>query len=230
MKIDNRLLNLLGLLVIVGVLALGLTSIAVPILERVQSAQGEIATDQQNNDALRARLAELTAAEQRQAEIEESITELRKQLPESAQTDTALQMIENSLLSTGAAVRNVTFGEPAAFSPRAPYGEEGTTVPSTAPATPPADDTAQPDAAAEAQPEQAEQPSTDARQQYEVSLSVVVPDEATALAFLDRLRADTRIMLPVEAALSKGSDSETGYEGKLDIKLLVFFYQTGGVA
>ncbi len=227
MKIDNRLLNLIGLLVIVAVLALGLTAIAMPIFERVQIAQGEIATDQQNNDALRARLAELTAAEQRQGEIEDSIAELRKQLPESAQTDTALQMIENSLISTGAVVRNVAFGEPVPFSPRAAYGEQGTAAPSTAPATPPADGTEQPDAAAEAP---AAQSSTDARQQYEVSLSVVVPDEATALAFLDRLRADTRIMLPVEAALSKGSDSETGYEGRLEVKLLVFFYQTGGGA
>lgn len=227
MKLDARLLNLLGLLVIIAVFALGATSIVLPLFEGVRGAQEEIAADELRNEASRTKLTELQAAEERRGEIEQSLAALRAQMPATAKTDTALQVIENALASSGAVVRSVSFGETAPFTPRTPTGDEAPAA--AAPATPPETDTSSSDASTEtatADPategDASSEVALDTEWQIEVTVSVAVPDEAAALIFLDRLRSDSRILLPVEATFSESEDADTGFAHKLDVKLFAF--------
>ena len=90
MKLDNRMLNLLGLLAIVTVLGLGVVSLIMPMYQGVQKASDELSLAKQTNESFRAKLTQLTEAEGRKADIEKSVAELRKEVPDNVQADTCL--------------------------------------------------------------------------------------------------------------------------------------------
>ena len=102
MKLDARMLNLLGLLAIVAVLGLGVVSLIMPMYQGVQNASGELALAEQTNEGYRNQLAQLAEAEGRKAEIEKSVAELRKEMPDHVQADTVLQVIAAATTASGA--------------------------------------------------------------------------------------------------------------------------------
>lgn len=237
MKLDARMLNLLGLLAIVAVLGLGVVSLIMPMYQGVQNASGELSLAEQTNEGYRNQLAQLAEAESRKAEIEKSVAELRKEMPDNVQADTVLQVIADASTASGAFMDADSYAAAVAFAPQLGVAEEE--APSSAPAPPPdpAADTASGagtesfDAAAGAG---AAASSTDGstaaspEQQFEIELTVSVLDHAMATSFLDQLRAGSRSLLVTSAVLEKGSaHSVTGWEGTLKVKMLAFFYESG---
>lgn len=172
MKLDVKMVNLLGTLVVVAVLGLGAVGIVMPLYEQVQVANGQIGEAELANEGYRTQLTALADAESRQAEIEENVATLRAELPGGIEADTAIQVIEHAMNSTGARIESDTFSEPVPFSPRVTPGGELAS----------ADD--------------AESP----KQQVELDLVFNVTDTAMATAVLDELRAGPRSLLVVSAA------------------------------
>lgn len=238
MKLDNRMLNLLGLLVIVAVLGLGVVSLIMPMYQGVQNASSELSLAEQTNDGYRNQLAQLTEAEGRKAEIEQSVAELRKEVPDTVQADTVLQVIADASAATGAFIDASNFGEPAAFTPRTEVTEDGAAP--AAPAPPPDPGASGGDATAGAVAAGAESADGGAaavpvdaaaagpEQQIEIELTLSVENTATAANFLDQLRSGSRSLLVTSAIAEKGSaHTVTNWEGRLKVKLLAFFYETG---
>lgn len=234
MKLDTRMLNLLGLLAIVAVLGLGAVSLIMPMYQGVQSASDELALAEQTNEGYRNQLAQLAEAEGRKAEIEQSVSELRKQVPNSVQADTVLQVIADASAATGAFIDSSAFGEPSAFAPRTEATEDG-----IAPAPEPTPDPAAADAAAGtgegdaastggAAAPAASAPTAGPEQQVEITLTLSVESTAMAANYLDLLRSGSRSLLVTSAIAEKSSaHSVTGWEGTLTVKMLAFFYETG---
>ena len=235
MKLDVKMVNLLGLLVIVLVLGLGTVGIVMPLYGNVESTSDQLFGVEQTNDTYRSQLSVLTEAEARKSEIEASVQELHRELPDSIQTDTALQAIADASASSGAFMEESNFSEPAAFTPRTAIEVDGT--PADAPST---GDTAAAEtattptvegsgeAAAADDTAASEQANADPRQQVEVELVISVPDQGMGVAFLDALRSGDRSLLITSARLERGgSNPVTGWDGKLTVNLTIFFYQSG---
>ncbi len=236
MKLDTRMLNLLGLLAIVAVLGLGVVSLIMPMYQGVQSTSGELSLAEQTNEGYRNQLAQLTEAEGRKAEIEKSVAELRKQVPGNVQADTVLQVIADASAATGAFIDSTSFGEPTAFTPRVEPTEDG-----AAPAPAPTPDPAASDAAASgsadgasgaptdgAAPPQAATEAATPDQQIEITLTLSVENTAMAANYLDQLRAGSRTLLITSAIAEKSSaHSVTNWEGTLTVTMLAFFYESG---
>lgn len=236
MKLDTRMLNLLGLLAIVAVLGLGVASLIMPMYQGVQNASGELSLAEQTNDGYRSQLAQLTEAEGRKAEIQRSVAELRKEVPDNVQADTVLQAIADASAATGAFIDASTFGEPTAFTPRTEVTDDGAAP--AAPAPPSDPGTGEGDAAASAPAADgadATAPPADAgtagagpEQQIEIELTLSVENAAMAANFLDQLRAGSRSLLVTSAIAEKGSaHTVTNWEGTLKVKMLAFFYESG---
>lgn len=236
MKLDTRMLNLLGLLAIVTVLGLGVVSLIMPMYQGVQKTSDELSLAEQTNESFRAKLTQLTEAEGRKAEIEKSVAELRKEVPDNVQADTVLQAIADASAATGAFIDASTFGEPTAFAPRTAATEDGAAP--AAPAPPSDPGTGEGDAAASAPPADgadATAPPADAgtadagpEQQIEIELTLSVENTAMAANFLDQLRAGSRSLLVTSAIAEKGSaHTVTSWEGTLKVKMLAFFYENG---
>ena len=238
MKLDARMLNLLGLLAIVAVLGLGVVSLIMPMYQGVQNASGELSLAEQTNEGYRNQLAQLTEAEVRKAEIEKSVAELRKEVPDSVQADTVLQVIADASAATGAFIDTSAFGEPATFTPRAEATEDGAAPSAPAPppdpgasegaavAGAPASDGA--GAAAVTPPADAGEATEGPERQVEIELTLSVENAAMATSFLDQLRGGSRSLLVTSAVAEKGgAHTVTNWEGTLKVKLLAFFYETG---
>lgn len=238
MKLDAKMVNLLGLLVIVAVLGLGTISMVMPIYEGVQDSSDQLETVEQTNDTYRIQLAQLTEAEGRKSEIEKSVEKLRQQLPATVQADSALQVIAAASEATGAFIDRDAFTVATPFAPRTGAEEEGAAQAEAAPA-PPADPGTAAEGASEATETDADatvdagtevpaEPPADPRQQVEIELVLSVQDTTMATAFLDALRAGPRSVLVTSAVAERGSAHVvTGWEGTLTVKLLVFFSENG---
>lgn len=228
MKIDTRLLNLFGLLVIVAVLGLGTVTFALPMLDQVQESRQQISDAESLNQNYEMKLVELRAAEERRAEIESTIASLRKDLPPTQEAETILLTIEHALAEGAGIAKSEAFSEPGPFAPRTDPSlegeDQGAAAPAeSAPAAPPSDaesESTDSEASAEAVPTT---PPADPRQQFEITLEIAVQDEPQAVALLDLLRTGQRSLLITSAELTKEEDSELGTKGKLTVTMLAFF-------
>lgn len=229
MTIDKRTLNLLGLLVIVTVFALGALLFAKPMLDGVLAAQQEISTTQQTNQLYQTKLTELVAAEDDRAQLERDLARLRQELPATAQTGSMLQVIENALAAQGLQIESYSVGESFDFAPRVdPNADEEAQAAAAAATAQAADPAAVAESAAPADAADsaaagdpaAQVPSAEPRQQFEVTLQVAVPDETSATTFLDALQQGPRLLLVTAANLQQASGDATS---TLSVTLQVFY-------
>ncbi|WP_449282383.1 hypothetical protein [Leucobacter sp.] len=231
MRIDSRLLTLLGVLVIVAVLGLGTVLAGLPMYARVQAAQQEIVQTQATNATLEGRLAELSRAKERRADIEAGIETLREQLPARPESDTVLQVISDALTAHEVFPKADRFGDSVAYAAQTGWAPDGEAVAETPAPAPEAteetavEDSADGNAAEDAAPaaEAPAEPPADPQQQIEITLEVAVPDEPTATAFLDSLRSGSRLLLVTGATLEREEDQETGMQGKITVTMLSFY-------
>lgn len=230
MKLDTRMVNLLGLLAIVAVLGLGAVGLVMPMYEGVQAANDEISVAESTNDGYRLQLVKLDEAEGRKAEIEQNLESLREELPSAVEGDTVLQVIARAVSDTGTFIDSDKFGEAVAFFPRPAATSDATASLENTPA-PPADPAAAPtegDAAKEPPASVQGDSTSGPKKQVELELEFSVKDTDMATAVLDALRSGPRSMLVTSAVAEKGSaHTVTGYEGTLKVTLLVFYYETG---
>lgn len=206
MTLNKQLINLLGILVVVGILVAGIALIAVPMIGQAQTTSSQAKTVEQTNSVYEAQIVQLTAAQADQAQLDADTAELRAEIPATTQFDDVFEIAINAATAHQLTIQSVTVAEPAPWTARAAVGEDGAAVPAPAESTPAegATDGAATDGATDAATGDAEvttppvDPASSPRQQAAVTITVPAPDFATATAYVDSLKDGLRLLNPVQ--------------------------------
>lgn len=210
MNLPKQLINLVGIVVVAGVIVAGLALVALPMWSGAQTTEASVRSVAQTNDVYAIQVDTLVAADSRMDEITRELAELRREIAGDPQLDDVFEIVVAAATGTGAVIESVTAGEIAPWTPREPVTAIGEASPSDAPPTEepsPEPDEAVPDA--EGTVEGGEQSApTDGlppQQQVPVTIEVTVVDAAAAAAFVDALGRGPRLLAPVDATLDDGT-------------------------
>jgi TolA-binding protein len=217
----KQLVTVIGLIVALGVIALGVFLVALPLYFQAVGVDAQTATVANTNAIYQAQVDNLNEQQANIDQINADVAELRSQIPASGQLDDVFEVVGTAAADTGVQLTAVTAGEQVAFVTRtgategdaaaapaaeptpAPTPTDGSTDASTG-----ATDTAAPVAG----------PADAGRQQVDFTISVTAPDMATATAFLDALRAGPRLLSSITATTSQSG------EGSVSVQITALTY------
>ena len=218
----KQLINVIGIVVSLAVIALGVFLVAVPMYLQSLDVAGQTATVQTTNQLYQAEVDRLSAEQERQAEIDASVASLRAQLPETAKLDDVFEIVASAATATGVSIQAVTAGSAADFVPRTdPTVGEGAPVAEAPAETPAAETPAVDDGAADPSGDASAgdaPPRAAGRQQIDFTISVLAADISQVTAFLDALRSGPRLLSSVTATSNR--TGEGAYE--LQMSALTF--------
>lgn len=234
----RSLINLIGAIVTVAVLALGVFLVAVPIGLQALAVVGQTATVASTNALYQSQVDQLTAEKKRLGEIQTSVAELEGQITRANELDDVFELVAKAAEASGVEIKGVTAGDAAAFvvrtapttieeaaqaadpSAAADGAEAGT--PSAATSTPapsPTDQTGQEPST----PTADAPPAPAGRTQVDFSVNVTAPTFDQAIAFLDALRNGPRLLEQVETSIAP---TGTGFD--VTLSALTFVLPKGG--
>lgn len=217
----KQLITVIGLVVSLGIIALGVALVAVPMLLSSFTVDSQTASVAGSNDVYQAQVDGLKEQEARQDEINASVAVLQSQIPVTGQLDDVFEVVANAAGASGVTITSITAGDTAAFVVRT-----SATEPSTDPTA--ADAAAQPDATPSPEPSVTAADGTAAtdtgtttpdaaaagRQQVDFSIQVEATDMNQVTAFLDALRSGTRLFSIVTAlSTTSGEGIEVQVDG-----------------
>lgn len=216
MNIPKQLINLLGAVVVIGVVVAGIALIALPMYGSSQTTDASARTVAQTNDVYDIQVQTLAAERERMDEITADLAGLRRQIAAIPQLDDVFEIVIASAADTGATITSVTASDPEAWAPRGAASDDPT-------ATAPADTAVEP-ATPEAEPTESEpaSPETDATeagatapadgttapspsQQVPLTIVVELADASQAAAFMDALGRGPRLLAPIDGTLADGT-------------------------
>ncbi|MDR7113315.1 hypothetical protein J2X03_003212 [Microbacterium trichothecenolyticum] len=210
----KHIVTAIGLIVSLGVIALGVFLVAMPLYFQAVSVDGQTATVASTNALYQAQVDELTAQQENLGEIEANVAGLRAQIPATGQLDDVFEVVARAAEASGVQITSVTAGEQVVYATRTGATEgDAAAVPAPAPeATEGATD------ATTGTPTDAAAPAPDAaagagRQQVDFVISATAGDMEQATAFLDALRAGPRLLNSVSATMTQSG------EGTVDIQV-----------
>ncbi|NLP85904.1 hypothetical protein HF576_18900 [Microbacterium sp. CFH 90308] len=216
MNIPKQLINLLGAVVVIGVVVAGIALIALPMYGSSQTTDASARTVAQTNDVYDVQVQTLAAERERMDEITADLTSLRRQIAAIPQLDDVFEIVIASAADTGATITSVTASDPEPWAPRGGATDDPTaTAPagvadeSAADATVPAEleptasETNAPDPAATAPTDGATAPSP--TQQVPLTIVVELADASQAAAFIDALGRGPRLLAPIDGTLADGT-------------------------
>jgi hypothetical protein len=234
MNVPKQFVNLIGAVVVVAILALGITLIAVPLYSNSQTIDASRREVAQTNDIYAVQVAQLSSANERIDEINTDVATLRAQITPILALDDIIEIVLRSAEANGATIESVTVADIEAFAPRPGAAAEDATARATAsdPTAPAEEDqtavdesAAETDAAAaddttdaagtetaetppaETPPAEAESPQS----QVPLTIEVTVESAARAAAFMDALGQGPRLIVPTSAKLDAGRLIITAY-------------------
>lgn len=200
----KQLISVIGLIVTLGVVALAVLLIALPMWVQSLAVDTETASVANTNALYQAQVDALEAEKERQDEIDASVVALRTQIPLTNQLDDVFEVIGRAADSSGTTISSVTAGTSAPFVERTSATEPGAEPETSAPdESGTADDATDPNNAADSGTDQppADAPaSTDGRQQVDFAIIVTANDMEQATDFLDDLRAGPRLLSSITAS------------------------------
>ena len=210
----KHIVTAIGLIVSLGVIALGVFLVAMPLYFQAVSVDGQTASVASTNAQYQAQVDELTAQQENLGEIEANVAGLRAQIPATGQLDDVFEVVARAAEASGVQITSVTAGEQVAYATGTGATEgDAVAVPAPAPeATEAATD------ATTGTPTDAAAPAPDAaagagRQQVDFVISATAADMEQATAFLDALRAGPRLLNSVSATMTQSG------EGTVDIQV-----------
>lgn len=220
----KQLVTVLGLVLCLGVIAMGVFMVALPLYLQSVDVDGQTATVADTNRIYETQVQRLREEQERLDEITAAVTELRTQVPATGEFDDVFEVVGRAAEATGVVLTSVTAGQQVAFALRT--GEEGGT--DGAPSTPPAAET-QPAEGGDASNDGTDTvpgPSADGttaepaggRQQVDFTIQATAADMAQAIAFLDALRAGPRLLSTI-----KSTTTDSG-EGFINVQLTALAY------
>ena len=214
----KHLVTAIGLIVSLGVIALGVFLVAVPLYFQAVAVDQQTATVASTNALYQAQVDSLTAEQENLDEITANVAALRSQIPATGQFDDVFEVVGRAAEPSGIAITSVTAGDQVAYSTRTAAMEEdgAANAPSPAPeateaatdqATVTTDAAAAPDAAADA-----------GRQQVDFVISATAIDISQATAFVDALRAGPRLLNSMTVTMTQSG------EGTVDVQITALTY------
>ena len=215
----KHLVTAIGLIVSLGVIALGVFLVAMPLYFQAVAVDGQTATVASTNALYQAQVDELTAQQENIDEITANVAGLRSQIPATGQYDDVFEVVGNAAAASGVAITAVTAGEQVVYTTRTGAAEGDPAAAATAPA-PEATDAAT-DPTATTDPNAA--PAPDAavaagRQQVDFVISATAADMAQATAFVDALRAGPRLLNSTAVTMTQSG------EGTVDVQITALTY------
>jgi Tfp pilus assembly protein PilO len=221
----KHLVTAIGLIVSLGVIALGVFLVAMPLYFQAVTVDSQTATVASTNALYQAQVDELTAQQESIDEITANVAGLRSQIPATGQYDDVFEVVGNAAAASGVAITAVTAGEQVVYTTRTGATEGDPAAAATAPA-PEATDaatdpTATTDPIATTDPNAA--PAPDAavaagRQQVDFVISATAADMAQATAFVDALRAGPRLLNSMAVTMTQSG------EGTVDVQITALTY------
>ncbi|MBW9094076.1 type 4a pilus biogenesis protein PilO [Microbacterium jejuense] len=217
----KHLVTAIGLIVSLGVIALGVFLVALPLYFQAVGVDAQTATVANTNTIYQAQVDSLTEQQQNLDQINADVAQLRAQIPADGQLDDVFEVVGRAAEDTGVQLTAVTAGEQVAFVARTGVEDPdaaATPAPEPTPAATDAaaDTTATGDAATPAPPT-----ATDSRQQVDFTISATAGDMAQATAFLDALRAGPRLLSSITA-----TSTQSG-EGTVALQITALTYVDG---
>jgi hypothetical protein len=202
----KQLVTVLGLVVSLGVIALGVFLVALPLYFQAVGVDAQTATVANTNAIYQAQVDQLTAEEENLDQINATVADLRSQIPATGQLDDVFEVVARAAEASGVSLTAVSAGEQVAFTARTgataggaapvapvpaptPSATEGATEPTTGTTT---------DAAAPV-----DGIATAGRQQVDFVISAQAADMAQATAFVDALRAGPRLLIPETVTMTE---------------------------
>ncbi|KAF2411680.1 hypothetical protein B1729_18965 [Microbacterium sp. B35-04] len=211
----KQLVTALGLVVSLGVIALGVFLVALPLYFQAVGVDAQTATVANTNAVYQAQVDNLTAEAENLDQINADVAGLRSQIPATGQLDDVFEVVARAAEASGVSLTAITAGEQVAFTARtgATEGDAAAVAPVPAPtpeATEAATDTTTgtTDAAAPVDPI-----INAGRQQVDFVISAQAADMAQATAFLDALRAGPRLLNSITATTTQSG------EGTFDVQI-----------
>lgn len=200
----KQIITLIGLIISLGVIALGTALIALPTLLQSLAVDAETTAVASGNDAYQLQVDQLSEEQARQTEIDASVAALRAQLPGTPQLDDIFEIVGTAATASGVTLTSITAGDSVPFALRtSPTDTSGQAAEGTTPAPTPAPTSSEAPADASADGttstgtgEGQSATPTDSgvgRRQVDFSIQVTSPDMSRATAFLDALRAGPRL-------------------------------------
>lgn len=223
---SKGLITLIGLVVSLGVIALGIFVVALPIYLQSVAVSAQTATTAGTNALYQTQLDNLRAEQENLEEVTESVAALRAQIPATAQLDDVFEVIGRAAGTAGVAIVSITAGERVPYETRSAE-DLGQPVGLDVSGTPGEPDPAATDGGEGSGVPEPEVPETAAgesgRMEIDFAIQVTADDMAKVTAFLDALRAGPRLVNPVATvATSNGEGSIT-----VQVTALTYFTPEG---
>ncbi|CAI9392047.1 hypothetical protein [Microbacterium sp. T2.11-28] len=220
MTASKQLVNLLGVIVVLGILVSGLVLIALPMYTQAQTTNGSTRSVAASNDVYELQVTQLATAEARIGEIDGQLAALRTEISAETKYDDVFEIIAAAAGETEVAVGKITMTEPEAFTPRAEVVDvAGTGLPTEQDAAPTESDSSAEGESAGQESGVAEptappaDPTAPAQGQLQalITIEAQTDDADAAMAFVDLLRVGPRLILPINATLADGTLTLTAF-------------------
>jgi hypothetical protein len=202
----KHLVTAIGLIVSLGVIALGVFLVALPLYFQAAGVDAQTATVAGTNTIYQAQVDNLTEQQQDLDQITADVAELRSQLPADGQLDDVFEVVGRAAEASGIQLTAVTAGEQVAFVARTGATDADTPVVPAPEPTPAATDAATDGTGTTDAATPAASSATDSRQQVDFTISATAGDMAQATAFLDALRAGPRLLSSITATSSQSGE------------------------
>ncbi|SFI37026.1 MULTISPECIES: hypothetical protein [Microbacterium] len=215
MNPNKQFINLLGIVVIAAILVAGVALIALPMWSQSQTTDASTRTVAQTNAVYEVQVAQLTAAQDGEADLDRQLAELRADIPAITKSDDVFDIVNGAATDLDLTIQTITVADAEDWTPRAAAVEAPTEVPAAGAQSTGGDE--ETDSAATTDPAAAPtptEPTATPQRQATVNIEVAVPDAKTATAFIDALGRGPRLVSPLNAAFD---------DGTLTLTVLTFF-------
>lgn len=224
----RSLINVLGVVVTIAVLAVGIFFVAGPLVLQAFGVVGQTATVAGTNALYEAQVDHLQEEKSRLDEIEASVADLQTQITPANELDDVFELVANAAQASGVTITSISAGDTVSFVTRtSPTADSTVAAPATTDTSASAADTGD-----ESTPADSTQNSSTGgsaagadtgRVQVEFTIDVNASSSAQAVAFLDALRGGPRLLGQVDTTVSS---SDTGFNVLLTA--LAFVLPQGG--
>jgi uncharacterized iron-regulated membrane protein len=205
----KHLITAIGLIISLGVIALGVFLVALPMYLQAVEVDAETATVANTNAIYEAQVDDLRAEEENLEAINATVASLRAQIPLSGQLDDVFEVVARAAEASGVSLTAATAGTQVPFVVRTGSDDAAEPAPVTDPA---------PESTTEATEGSDASADAEGRQQVDFVIRATASDLAQATSFLDALRAGPRLLNSVTAVSSQSG------EGSLDLQVSALTY------
>ncbi|GAA4354141.1 hypothetical protein [Microbacterium rhizosphaerae] len=218
----KQIINLIGILVSVAVLALGIFLVAMPLVTQALGVNAQADQVSHTNVLYQAQVDALNKAKQNKSATDAAVATLRVQIPAAPQLDDVFDVVARASESSGATIATITAGTQTAFvvrtGPTTLSEEKATSNPTPAPSATASGtvgdaqqakdqsnaQTAQTNAATGATSAAGGQTATgQTRTQIDFAITIKATDMNQVTAFLDGLRAGPRLLSNITSTVTQ---------------------------